>query len=65
VFKLKNAHTILMVAICLHNFGFAQDGWIDDAPFIHEEEEEEDEDLHVDNENEDRNRKKGDKSQKT
>ncbi len=54
-----------MVAICLHNFGFAQDGWIDDAPFIHEEEEEEDEDLHVDNENEDRNRKKGDKSQKT
>jgi hypothetical protein len=51
VFKLKNAHTILMVAICLHNFGLAQDGWIDDAPFIHEEEEEEDEYLHVDHEN--------------
>jgi len=38
-----------MVAVCLHNFGLAQDGWIDYAPFIHEEEE--DEDLNVDDEN--------------
>lgn len=34
VFKLKNAHTMLMVAACLHNFGLEYDGWIDDAPIV-------------------------------
>ncbi len=29
VFKLENAHTMLMVVACLHNFGLEYDGWID------------------------------------
>ena len=37
VFKLQNAHTMLMVAPCLHNFGLEYDGWIDDAPIINPE----------------------------
>lgn len=31
VFLIENAHTIIMVAACLHNFGLMHDDWIDDA----------------------------------
>lgn len=39
VFRLQNAHTILMVATCLHNFGLELDGWINEAPEVGDEEE--------------------------
>ena len=29
---MKNAHTMIMVAACLHNFGILHDNWIEDAP---------------------------------
>jgi hypothetical protein len=34
VFRLENAHTILMVTACLHNFGLEVDGWIDDDKYM-------------------------------
>ena len=39
---MENAHTIILVAACLHNFGLMHDNWIDDAPPIHMNEVEED-----------------------
>ena len=44
VFKLKNAHSMLMVAACLHNFGLEYDGWIDDAPIVNLELDQHEED---------------------
>ncbi len=42
IFRLENAHTILMVAACLHNFGLELDGWINEAPEVGEEGDEDD-----------------------
>jgi hypothetical protein len=41
VFRLENAHNILMVTACLHNFGLEEDGLIDDAPQVHENNDDE------------------------
>ena len=32
IFQIKNAHTLIMVAACLHNFRLMHDNWIEDAP---------------------------------
>ncbi len=34
VFLIENAHTLIMVEACLHNFGIIFDYWIEDAPPI-------------------------------
>ena len=48
VFKIRNSHTMMMVAACLHNFGLQYDDWIDDAPIIQNEIDDNDEDLEND-----------------
>lgn len=37
IFLVENAHTLIMVAACLHNFGILHDNWIDDAPPLRRE----------------------------
>ena len=55
VFRLENAHTILMVTACLHNFGLEVDGWIDDAPQVHENNDDEENENFFDDEEEEIN----------
>jgi hypothetical protein len=49
--KLENAHTMLMVAACLHNFSLEYDGWINDGPivnlelYLHEDDDFENDDV--------------------
>lgn len=50
VFKMKNAHTMIMVAACLHNFGLWHDNWIEDAPPVQMNEIEEEDYNENDNE---------------
>jgi hypothetical protein len=52
VFNLQNAHTMLTVMACLHNFGLEYDGWIDDAPEIPPEIDDNEEDFFENNDNE-------------
>ena len=52
VFNLQNAHTMLIVTACLHNFGLEYDGWIDDAPEIPPEIADNEEDNFENNDNE-------------
>ncbi len=53
VFKLKNAHSMLMVTACLHNFGLEYDGWIDDSPIFNLElDQHEDDDFEIDDDEE-------------
>ena len=53
VFLIENAHTIILVAACLHNFGLMHDEWIYDAPPIQREPINEDEDNNFYNSDED------------
>lgn len=55
LFRLENAHTILMVTACLHNFGLEVDGWIDDAPQVHENNDDEENENFFDDEEEEIN----------
>jgi hypothetical protein len=46
VFRLENAHTILMVSARLHNFGLQVDGWMEYAPQVRDNnDDEENEDF--------------------
>ena len=41
-----------MVTACLHNFGLEVDGWIDDAPQVHENNDDEENENFFDDEEE-------------
>lgn len=52
-FRLENAHTILMVTACLHNFGLQVDEWIEFAPQVRDNnDDEENENFFADEEEE-------------
>ena len=42
VFKIKNAHTIILVAACLHNFGLTQVADCDDGVYAEFDDEDDD-----------------------
>lgn len=50
---MKNAHTIILVAACLHNFGLMHDNWIEDAPPVQINPRQQDEDNNENDDEED------------